>query len=42
MTEALSTLFEKYAHQGPGLQPADLEEMKRNMAMLAEFGVAED
>jgi len=42
MTEALTTLFEKYAHQGPGLQPADLEEMKRNLATLAEFGVAEE
>lgn len=42
MTEALTHLFQKYAHQGPGLQPADLEEMKRNLATLAEFGVADD
>lgn len=42
MTEALTTLFEKYAHQGPGLRPVDLEEMQRNMIMLAEFGVAEE
>jgi len=42
MTEALAALFEKYAHQGPGLHPADLEEMQRNIATLAEFGVAED
>ena len=38
----LITLFEKYSTQGPGLQPADLEELQRNMATLAEFGVAEE
>ncbi len=42
MTEALTTLFQRYEHQGPGLQSADLEDMKRNLATLAEFGVAED
>lgn len=42
MTEALATLFQRYEHQGPGLQPADLEEMKRNLATLAEFGVVEE
>ena len=42
MTEALTLLFQKYAHQGPGLQSNDLEEMKRNLATLAEFGVAEE
>lgn len=43
MTEALTALFEKYSTQGPGLQPADLEEMQRNMALLVgEFGVAEE
>ena len=42
MTEALTALFQKYQSQGTGLQPADLEEMERNLATLAEFGVPEE